>query len=515
VATQILDPGVNCWRVERAERAAPLIDGAAYFDALRSALLKAERQIFVVSWDIDGRIALPRGDAEDNAPETLRDLIDYLARRHPHLKIYILLWDYSILYAGERQPLPRITIDWATPDNIRLVLDNKVPLGGSHHQKIVVVDDRLAFVGGMDLTRQRWDTPDHAADNPQRVDHDGKPYPPFHDVQLAVDGMAARALGDHCRWRWERSTGEMIEPVKETADAWPEDLIAVWRDVTVGIARTLPAGQGHTETREILQLYKDSIAAARRSIYIENQYLAAEPISEALASRLAEPDGPEVVIVTQWAASAWLEEQVMSVRRARCLARLRKADCHGRLRVLAPLVPGVPKNEYCLHAKIAVVDDRLVQIGSANLNNRSMGYDTECNLAIECHSEQERAAARSFRDKLLAEHLGKDLARLQAEIQRCGSLVSAIDSFGSQEGRGLAELNMPETPPERLEAIADLGDPEKPLMTHSWFEEALPQPIRMPGGSVKFRSKVLLAFIVVLVTLAAVWGLADLIYTFV
>lgn len=491
--------------MEQAERATPLVDGCAYFAALRAAMLRAKRQIFIVAWDIDGRIALPRLCEDDDAPETLRDFVNHIARRRPELQIYILLWDYTILYAGDRQPFPTITLDWATPKNVRLVFDDEIPVGGSHHQKIVTVDDRVAFVGGIDLAKGRWDTPKHAADDPRRVDHDGKPYGPFHDVQLAVDGDAARAVGDHCRQRWRERTGERLRPARVASDPWPDDLVAAWRHVPVGIARTLPATLRRPETREILSLYRDAIGAAQTSIYLENQYLAAGPIAESLARRLEERDGPEVVIVTQWASSGWLEEQVMGARRGRILARLRESDRHGRLRVLAPIVPGAAKEDYNLHAKVTVIDDRLVQIGSANLNNRSMGYDSECDLAIECTSETERATARDFRDGLLAEHLGADIATVRAEIDRCGSLVSVIDALSTESGRRLADLEVPETAPEPIEAMAVLGDPERPLEIIEWAREAFPEADQDSGRSLGRRAKAALALVAVVAGLAVTW----------
>ena len=237
-----------------------------------------------------------------------------------------------------------------------------------------------------------------------------KPYGPFHDVQLAVDGDVARKIADHCRWRWHECTSETIAPVQTSRDlreVWPCQYEPAWRDVRIGIARTLPSTSKRPEIREILQLYLDGIAAARDTIYIENQYLTAKPIAHALAQRLEEKDGPDIVIVTQWAASVWLEEQVMGVRREHFVAHLRQHDRHGHLRIFAPVVPGVEREDYNLHAKIAVFDDRLVQIGSANLNNRSMGYDSECDLAIECTSDAERAAAHDFRNSLIAEHTGR------------------------------------------------------------------------------------------------------------
>src|SRR3546814_13659846 len=106
-----------------------------------------------------------------------------------------------MLYALEREPLPAIRLDWATPAQISVCLDDVLPIGAAHHQKVVVVDDALAFCGGLDLTIRRWDTSDHALHNPERKDPRGESYRPFHDVQMMVDGEAALALGELVRER--------------------------------------------------------------------------------------------------------------------------------------------------------------------------------------------------------------------------------------------------------------------------------------------------------------------------
>lgn len=509
-APAILRPGTNCWRVERASRATPLVDGAHYFGALREAMLRAERQIFILGWDIDSRMVLPRSRPDDDAPETLRDFINFLARRRPRLRMNILLWDFTIVYASTREAFPKLSLDWSTPRNVRFVLDDEIPVGGSHHQKVVVIDDRVAFVGGLDLTRGRWDTRDHAAENSRRVDHAGTPYPPFHDVQLAVAGPVARAVGDLCRWRWCECTGHRVRRPRVGSDPWPPDLKVCWRDVEIGIARTLPSTLWRSEVREILALHLDAIAGARRSIYIENQYLTAGPVAEALGRRLAEPDGPEVVIVTQSAASDWLEHQVMGARRHAFLARLHESDRYDRLRVLTPIVPGVPPDDYDLHSKVAVIDDRQVQIGSANLNSRSMGYDSECDLAIRCTDAMSRAAARDFRDGLVAEHLGCGMEAVREAIKRCGSIGRAIDALADRSGRHLAPLEMPQRTPDYIETMAALGDPEPATSSSGPLREVLRKAVPDGGRTILRRAKLVLGVLAVIGGLAAAWRFTPL-----
>ena len=292
----ILVPGRNVWRVERAHRARLLVDAAEYFGILRQAMCCAEHSVIIVGWDIDSRTRLvgTDGKAADGLPETLGEFLTALARKKPNLSVKLLLWDYAMFYATERELLPAVSLRWNTPANIDLCLDDHVPLGGSHHQKIVVIDDSLAFSGGLDLTVRRWDTRDHAPKNDARVDPGGKPYTPFHDVQMMVDGPAAAALGELARHRWKLAACEMLAPPSSPVpDLWPDGVAPHFSDVSLGIARTEPAFDGGEEVREVETLFIDLIASAERWIYIENQFLTCIPIAGALAKRLREVPGLE------------------------------------------------------------------------------------------------------------------------------------------------------------------------------------------------------------------------------
>lgn len=513
----LLVPGRNCWRVERAARATPLVDAAAYFSMLAAAMRRAEREILIVGWDVHALVALERSD--DGRGPNLRELLAELATANAALAIRILLWDFTVLYASDRLPFPKAVLDWSMPANVSLALDDRLPVGGSHHQKIVVVDGKLAFVGGIDLTECRWDTPAHAADDPRRVTARGLAYPPFHDVQIAVDGDAAAALGALGRSRWTVCTGEQVAApdIAGGTDPWPAAVAAHWRDVEVAIARTVPAVEpGDEPVDEVLELYLDAIAAAERHIYIENQYLTAERIADALIARLGEDAGPEVVIVTQTNAHSWLEENTMGVRRRRFLGRLGRADPHGRLRVLAPKVPGVDIDDYKLHSKLMIVDDTLVRIGSANLNNRSMGFDTECDVLVHCRSKAERAAAAQFRSTLLAEHLGVEVEDVDAALHAHGTLRRAIDALGGGE-RTLVSIPLTGDPvetemlgEEMLAEIAEIADRERPLSAEELLDRLTPESeIRLDERAGRMGVKVAIALAVV-VALVLAWQLTAL-----
>ena len=282
-----------------------------------------------------------------------------------------------------------------------------------------------------------------------------KPYPPFHDTMMAVDGEAARQLGELARERWRLATGQRLKPPTTDTDPWPPQLEPDLEHVDVGIARTLPPRGELPAVREVEKLYLDMIAAARRSIYIENQYFTAPRIAAALEKRLAEPDGPEVVLVLRLLSHGWLEEATMHVLRTKLIQQLQQADRHGRFRVYYPHIPGLAEG-CCLdiHSKLMIVDDAIVRIGSSNLANRSMAFDTECDLVIEARGEARVAATiGEFRERLLAEHLGTQPARVREEIERAGSLHGAIAAFSDQP-RTLRQF---EEMPQWSEAVAHGG----------------------------------------------------------
>jgi len=478
----ILQPGRNCWRIARAQRAALLIDGAAYFAALRSAAARAQRSIFVIGWDVDSRVSLAPQGADDGLPEQLGAFLDALVRRRKELEVHVLDWDFAMLYALDREVLPIYSFGWRTHGRLHFHLDNRHPPGASHHQKIVVIDDALAFVGGIDLTKGRWDRPEHRADEPLRRGPDGARYAPFHDMQLAVDGETAAALGELARERWRRATGKAPPRHPPGSDPWPPELQPDLTDVDVAIARTVPEYDGEAAVQEVKQLYLDAIAAARQSIYIENQYFTSPALGDALAGRLREPDGPEVVVLSRRNASGWLEQNTMYVLRARLLRRLRALDAHARLHAYFPDQAGLREQCIDLHSKLMVVDERLLRLGSANLNNRSFGLDTECDLAIEATEPRIAKAIAALRCRLLAEHLGASVAEVAAALERSGSLATAIEGL---RGNVRTLTPLPHDIDPEVDALVPEGgliDPEQPIDPDRLVDQIVPREERPHAG---------------------------------
>ncbi|HEX9454730.1 MAG TPA: phospholipase D-like domain-containing protein, partial [Candidatus Binatia bacterium] len=404
MAHEILQEKRNCWKIAKASGVKFLIDGAEYFAALADAFAQARDSILIVGWDFDSRIHLKPDAHGQDAPGDLATMLNSLAERRPNLHVHILVWDFAVIFALEREAPPVFGSGWQRHPRIHFHMDGNHPVGGSHHEKIVVIDDAVAFVGGLDLAIGRWDTPEHRLRDGRRVDASGAFLPPHHDVQIAVAGEVAAALGDLVRDRWSHATGNQLRAPKEQSPQSPTLMSADLKDVAVAIARTAPKHAGQVAVREIENLFQDAIAAARRWIYIENQYLSSAAIGAALAKRLGEPNGPEVVIVISQASGGWLENATMDVLRARLVKRLCEADHHRRLRVYSPVIDGAANEVMSIHSKLLIVDDNFVRVGSANLSKRSMGFDSECDLALESHGEAKiQQAIGAFRNTLLAE----------------------------------------------------------------------------------------------------------------
>lgn len=496
-ARTIAAAGVNCWRRERAERVAFLIDTAVYFEALAGALARAERSVLIAGWDFDTRLRLRREAPDDFPP--LGKLLSRAVIERPGLQVRILLWDFPIMFALDRELFPLSRFLPRSRGRLKVHFDSVHPVGASLHQKLVVIDDRLAFVGGVDLTARRWDTTAHLPRDPRRVDPTDVPYNPYHDVQMAVAGPVAAALGELFRDRWRRATGrDLVGPPTPTGDPWPPTLAPDLSGQTVAIARTDPLAAGGP-VREVEELFLDTIAAADRYLYFENQYLTSARIGDALANRLHEPDGPEVVIVGPQKNHGWLEHQIMGNLRANLIKRLRAADRHDRFRVYYPEVRrGAPVSVF-VHSKLMVADDRMVRIGSANLSNRSMGLDTECDLFLESEGDpQAERAIGGLRDRLLAEHLGAKPEEVRAAVAAEGSLIRGIERLNHREYT-LAPVEEELT--EWVNVMVSesrLFDPDEPMSADSMIENLLPEELK---GWPHWRG--LLAFIVIsLLTMA-------------
>jgi phosphatidylserine/phosphatidylglycerophosphate/cardiolipin synthase-like enzyme len=367
-----------------------LIEGAAYFPAVAEAIRGARRSVLIASWCITPEFALVR----DEPPVLLREL---LAEKAESVDVRVLLW------AGAPVPVfkpPRGDVR-ASRDalvkgtRIRAALDDKERLMHCHHEKLVVVDDEVAFVGGIDITDvggDRWDTPQHPARG--RLG--------WHDVATRLRGPVVGDVHAHVAQRWEAITGERVEPAPDHARAG---------DAELQIVRTLPERAYDFAPKgdfRILEAYLRALRSARELVYLENQFLWAPEVVSILAAKLREPpsDGFRVVVLLPERPNNGADDTRGQ------LSVLADAD-RGADRFLATTLrarTGRTTDHLYVHAKVGIVDDRWLTIGSANLNAHSFFNDSEVNV-VACDPE----LARDTRLRLWAAHLGRDRAEVDGD----------------------------------------------------------------------------------------------------
>lgn len=472
MTTPSADPSTaSVWRFARASRAHVVIDAAAYFTLMQQAMLGAHQQIQMIGWDFDTRVRLGAGRRWWNLPRAgryparLGPFVVWLCKRRPALQVRVLKWNFGALKFLLRGTMILDLLRWYFSRGIAFKFDSAHPLGCSHHQKIVVIDDRFAVCGGIDMTSDRWDTPEHLEADPRRRRPYGtRLYGPWHDLTMMVEGEAAAALGDLGRERWVQAGATPLDPSEPQDESpWPESLRAEFRDVEVGIARTRSAWGALDEVREIENLFVEHVLRARRFIYAESQYFASRRVAEAIARRMAMTDPPEIVLINPESAEGWLEQTAMDGARVRLCHAIREVDPAGRFKIFIPR--NAAGTAIYVHSKMMIVDDEVLRIGSANMNNRSMGLDSECDLFIDAARPGNAHAAapiRRLRVALLAEHTGLEREEV-ARMLDAGSTMAALIESAPRTGKRLDPFVLrPLTDTEKAVADNTLLDPERP-----------------------------------------------------
>lgn len=464
----------SVWRYVHARRARVIIDAADYFEAIREAMGEARQRISLIGWDFDSRILLSSGrrwwqrGRRRKFPARLGSYMLWLVKRNPRLEIRLLKWNFAVFKYMLRGTMLFDLARWAKHPRIDFKFDAAHPVGCSHHQKIVVIDDVLAACGGIDMTSDRWDTPDHLPDDTRRRRPSGRLYGPWHDITMLMEGEVAGALGELGRERWKAAGGEELQPCLPQEDSpWPEGLEPQFENVEIGIARTRAEYGGCPQVSEIEKLFIEQIRRARRFIYAETQYFASRAIAEAICERLAEDNPPEFLIMNPRTADGWLEQKAMDTARVELVEVLEEADRHGRFRIFNPMAAdGTP---IYVHAKLMIVDDELLRVGSANMNNRSMGLDSECDVFIDMARPANAHVGpqiTALRLRLLAEHCGISEEEVVAGIERHGSMEAMIDAL-NREGPRVGKYCEPLPLKDLSEAERAIGqsgvlDPERP-----------------------------------------------------
>ncbi|MEO9174710.1 MAG: phospholipase D family protein, partial [Gaiellales bacterium] len=255
-----------------------------------------------------------------------------------------------------------------------------------HHEKLVIVDDTRAFIGGIDLT-------DLAGDRLDVPGHPNRGSLGWHDAASFVTGPVALEAAAHFRLRWAEVTGERLAPLEPEPAGAGSVCAQLVRTIPEKIYRALPRGEF-----TILAAYLGALRAARRFVYLENQFLWSSEVVAILRDKLLDPPCDEfrIVLVLPSRPNNGADDTRGQ------LGVLVEADGGaGRFLACTLYSPGLPRSEKVyVHAKVGIVDDCWLTIGSANLNEHSLFNDTEVNVVV-----QDEALATATRVRLWAEHL--------------------------------------------------------------------------------------------------------------
>ena len=364
---------------------------------------------------------MPDG-AAGAAPDQIGRLLIELARRRPGIDIRLLIWRSALAISATQGFLPHRALGRTSAGT-----GGQVPARRHRHRWAPATTRRCWSsmtpwpFAAAEISAATAGTP--LAHLPiattRRLRHRRRHAPPRHEVMVMVDGPIPP--GRWAIWRGNAAGTAQRRPTipvdrasagLQRATTWPDSVPAdAGRTRACGIARTEPASadwRGGPEADEVERLTAEAIAQARDTIYLENQYFSSPLVTEALARRLADPNGPQIVLVSTQRSrpSYWFDQHDHGPRRARCSSwRLRAADVFQPLPRLRA-VHGRGAGAIIVHAKVMIIDDRLARIGSANLNHRSTGFDTECDLAVEPTDAAGRAAIRPADATGLAGQLG-------------------------------------------------------------------------------------------------------------
>ena len=365
-----------------------LIDGASALSRMVEELGRAESHIHLAGWYFSPHFELTRG----SEPAVLRNLLADLAE---HVDVRVLVWAGAPvpLFRPSRRQVRAMREKLCADSKIRCELDSHERPLHCHHEKTIVIDDRVAFVGGIDLTLEagdRFDTPLH----PARAEVG------WHDAATRIEGPAVADVADHFDLRWREVTGESLPP-PEVAPAVGSVELQIVRTVPNGVYNALPHGDFR-----ILESYLRALRGAQRLIYLENQFLWSPEIVTVLAEKLRRPPTAEFRLLVLLPAnpSSGADES-----RGQVAALVEADDGAGRFLACTLYARRGPFTDpVYVHAKIGIVDDEWLTLGSANLNEHSLFNDTEMNV-VSCARE----LVQDTRLRLWSEHL--ELARNEVD----------------------------------------------------------------------------------------------------
>jgi phosphatidylserine/phosphatidylglycerophosphate/cardiolipin synthase-like enzyme len=370
-----------------------LIDGGEALPRMAEALSGARSHVHIAGWHVTPDFGLTR----DERASRLRDLLGDLAER---VEVRVLLWAGAPLpvFTPARASVRRVREELMRGTRVRCALDRRERPMHCHHEKLLIVDGEIAFVGGIDLTSlggDRFDTSEHAMCG--RLG--------WHDASSRVRGPAVADVAAHFAARWREVAGERVEGTPPPPSAGDVELQVV-RTVPEKIYAAFPQGDFR-----ILEAYTRALRSARKLVYLESQFLWSTQVVEILANKLREPPSDDFRVVVLLPAKP---NNGADTTRGQ-LGVLADAD-DGAARFLATTISartGGLTGPLYVHAKIGIVDDEWLTVGSANLNEHSFFNDTEMNI-VTC----DPALARETRLRLWAEHLERSIEQVSGEPVR-------------------------------------------------------------------------------------------------
>jgi len=452
-----------------------LVDGENYYAALCEALKRARSYVCITGWQFDTRANL--APEEGKQPREFLQFLNALCEANDELEVFITAWNYSVVYAVEREWFQNIRFALGAHKRVHFRFLDHPERGASHHEKLAIVDGVVAFAGGLDVCDERWDGRAHALDDPRRTNAHGETYGPFHDVQLLLSGEVVATIEDFFWQSWVQAGGK-AEDRPESDALSLDDAESLRRARQFGLplrapraalSRTRIEDEGRFEIEELL---RRAVGEADRSIYLENQYFTSKAFVKALIARMQDVERTklDVVFVLPAGGHSKKEEMVLGSRQRLMLWLTRQvASTQGhQLRVLKSCTEdesGRPVATY-IHSKLIVVDDRFVSIGSANLMNRSMRVDHELNVSFDvdlCDTQEQKveleADIRRLRASLLAEHAGMPEPD---PVMDSSDMVTLVDLWCS-EATSKLRLQEIALPQEDDSFFSTLCDPTGPL----------------------------------------------------
>src|SRR5690554_5146137 len=387
----------NVWCIDKINHLGFLLDADKYYTAFFEAAPQAKKNIFITAWEMESKLNL--GKVSSHFPSDLRRYFSFLVNQNKELKIKILCWKPGLYLKFSRERLTEWKWRQLGHPRVNFRNDRSPYAFGSFHEKLVLIDNSCGFLGGMDISVNRWDTPDHLLHSDLRRKGEEN-YLPIHDAQFIFTGP----LLEKMRIMMQARLNPSYVPIEQ----FPENGIRIETpypsiENTIGsLSRTDPA----LKAFEIENLYIDAILAAKKMIYIENQYFTCLPIARALAKQLERPDGAEVVIVLPRDYLGSFERAVYVNGRNKVKKILEKANKFQRLGFYYPSIPDEGEGHFLkVHSKIMIVDEEFITLGSANLNFRSMRVDREMNMNIEARDIKSREFVKNIFRSLICEHL--------------------------------------------------------------------------------------------------------------